>query len=496
MTPGWRMLAACGLAFWALRGRGPRLFLPDPRRCAWLFAGAAALRAVFGVWGPYHHNGQGPDWVWMAVAGTGSDFYGPGFHEVVGWIRWLPMAPDLSLFSVNLLLSAAAPVLMLAMVTALAGRGRAADLAAGVAAVDPFLARYAASEAHFSAITALVAAAMACLAWAGREAEAGRKKQSLLLAAAAGLFASQAMRVHPIAWPPAGLGLLAAAGLAGRAGAGKAWLRLTGTAAAVAGLDSAPILFKVLLRVTAPRGDNPVPLAFVTFHDERMWPWMAASAAAAVVLVFLSRGRRPAAALVGSAWTVMVVTHGTYIMSRMFSAGHDRLYFPHLLAGLALLLPARLGRLSLLALPVWVVVVLAAYSPAIYRRNTEQLEYAFLREAFKAVPEGCRIVFPGPAAHPVLRVPSYVGAKGWRRSFVDTGVVSEEAFLGAIAGPGCRYYVRTSVCAYPEYARLCGLFERFPGLRLVAGRRLPARPSTDCWPYPVAEVETAVFKVE
>ncbi|MBI5883938.1 MAG: hypothetical protein HZB91_12640 [Elusimicrobia bacterium] len=501
MTPGWRLICAVGLVYWACRQGAGRAFLPSERRCAFFFLSGLALRVALGLWGPYHHNGQGPDWVWIAIGPPGKDplFYGPGYFEVMGWIAWLPIPPDLPLFAFNALLSAACPVLVLALVSGICGRGRRADLAACLLLCDPISVRYAASEAHFSSIIALVLSVSLLLVLAARLEDDGRGSSAVLLSMAAGLLASQATRIHPIAWIPTGLAPLSLAVMENRKRPGSALassLKLAGIAAATGLGVSLARFVEVFQQIVKPRGDNPVPLPFRTFLFIGTSRWLAGALAVPVALLLWLRGKGRVAAVLAAAWIALVATRDTYDMSHMFTAGHDRLFFPALLAGLAALLPARLGAACFLAVPLWVGTVLTAYAPRILQKNTEQLEYGFLRRQLLGLPADCICISPGPAHHPVLRVPEYVrGGRGEHGGPKVIGVTSEQGFLDAVSGPGCRYYIRTSVCSFGEYADFCAWMDRHPRLAEAARRRFPARSSTDCWRYDGQEVEVVLYRV-
>ncbi len=73
---------------------------------------AAAVRFVWGVWGPLHINGQGPLWIRGALDSAALVNYGQGYFELFSWVARLSTPPDQAVFSANVLLSALSPALL------------------------------------------------------------------------------------------------------------------------------------------------------------------------------------------------------------------------------------------------------------------------------------------------------------------------------------------------------------------------------------------------
>jgi len=199
-------------------------------------------------------------------------------------------------------------------------------------------------------------------------------------------------------------------------------------------------------------------------------------------------------------WIALVAaaaTGGFYAQGELWQASYVRLFLPLAAVGAVTLLagwsPKRwLGPAVCLA---WCVAVLAANSPALFRRNTEQMEYRFLVDQLGRVPGDCRLAVAGSARKRALRIPDYVSADGWQPA-ERTADIEDPAQLAALAAdPGCLYYVRASPCSRSVHSALCQAIESTVAMERVADTRLPADPSYEAEPYESDLVEVALFRV-
>lgn len=498
---GWRILAALGLLL-AVRASRP-LSVPAPDRRPWLlFLGALALRCVFGLWGPYHHNGHGTEWVWDALQVWGDPrFYGPGYYEVLRPFAALwPRAPDFAVFAANAVASALIPVFVYGIARQLFDDRERPWMAGLLMLADPISVRYAASEAYLIPISALTAAAALLLMKAAVIPEgACPSGRGTALAVSGGLLAAQAARIHPVAWIPVGLSLAAAICAWKARGVRSRGTALLAAAALAALLVAAlPTIMASFVRIIQPRSPEQVPLPFVIFTYDHWWIGLLAVAGAGVALARTVGLADPALPLCLAAAAAIVGTRDVFVMSPLFTAGYDRLFLPFLLPGLSLLLCRwpRAARAPLAVAALAVVLLLSPYVPAVFQRNTEQLEYRTTRAWLAELPADCRFVVPQSFTGPNISIPDFV-AKDVGRGRSPHRKVRTRAELAALLGErhACAYYLRTSLCSLRESGDVCEEIERLPGLREAARATLPARSSTRCWDYAGPTVDIVLFRL-
>jgi hypothetical protein len=502
LVAGALVLAAIG----AGRGRGERTGAArrDARALGVVFAAALGLRLLFGPFAPHHVNGQGPVWILGALSDPSLlSGYGPGYVEITGRVAALfPGRADDAIFAANAVVSAAAAPLVFALGRALGLEGARALVAAALVAADPVSVRFGATEAYFPPIIALTLGAALALVVAARRVEVGRRGSALSLAAAAALLSAQAARVHPVAWGPVALGpmFVLAAALARKEPGGRGWLRAGGGAAAAAvvvalgvGATSSGWIAAVSGRVGAHyrAGEG---LSALT-HPRTL----AVLLAAAIALVVLARPRALALSALASL-AALAATRDAYAQSDLWRASYDRLYLAAPLLALAAMIPARLSFLgapskTMAFAGALALAALVHGAPVVRGRTTEQLEHGFFREAFAALPPGCRVAYVQRVGKRVLRLPEYAlrAEIGGPRNAVE--VASSADVLGLHAPGGCLRYARTSLCASVDGRGACEAIERGLELSSEARALLPARASYDELPYDREAVDVALFEV-
>jgi len=508
----WMVPAALLLIFLERRkDAGPHDAGGKKRMLSLFFAGAG-LRLVLGVWAPHHINGQGPHWIASAFWNPALiERYGPGYSEVLGtFARLLDRSPDFTIFVVNVLLSSLLPLLAYALVRNM-GMDRNRSLIAGtILALDPIMVRFAASEGYFPLITVLTLAAALSLMRAARLAADNRTLRALLPAVAAGLLASQAARTHPVAWIPLAVAILAPAASAPRFDKERnRWLfALAGACvvAAVLFVTSGGWVFKTLGTILTPPVDSG------HFGVDRAasvpWGWLLLLQ---LVLAPLSRLARPKLPFViGAAGLLaMVATRDNFWQSQLWRASYDRLFLPLVIVGLAALLPSdwkqpggivkgkRLKRvLPWCIAAVLPLLFLGLYAPDIFRQNTEQMEYRFLRERLNEIPGECRVAIPLAPNRRPLRIPDYISSDGRHSPDRTPNVTSLEELDELAASGRCVYYIRISSCAREVNRSTCDKLETSPLLTETARATFPARPSFPAEPYDTDTVNVVMYRLE
>ncbi|UQA58647.1 hypothetical protein [Polyangium aurulentum] len=476
----------------------------DARALGVVFAAALVLRLVFGPFAPHHVNGQGPAWVLGAVSDpsllTG---YGPGYVEIFGRVAALfPAGADRAIFAVNAVLSAAAAPLVFALGRALGLEGARALVAAALVAADPVSVRFGATEAYFPPILALTLGAALALVVAARRAEGGRWGSALSLAAAGALLSAQAARVHPVAWGPVALGpmFVLAAALARKEPGGRRWLRAVASAAAAAVVVGLGVGGTSSGWIAAVSGGVGAHYQAGEGLSALMHPRAVAVFFVVAALVFALARPRAIALPALASLAALVATRDAYAQSDLWRASYDRLYLAAPVIALAAMLPARR---SFLGVPSKAMAFAGALSlgalvvglPIVRGRTTEQLEHGFFREAFAALPPGCRIAYVQRAGKRVLRLPEYAlrAEVDGPRNAVEVGSSAEVLALNA--GGGCLRYARTSLCTSAEGRGVCEGIERGLLLSPTAGASLPAWPSYDGLPYDRDVVDIGLFEV-
>ncbi|MDX2166792.1 MAG: hypothetical protein SF182_07000, partial [Deltaproteobacteria bacterium] len=127
--------------------------------------------------------------------------------------------------------------------------------------------------------------------------------------------------------------------------------------------------------------------------------------------------------------------------------------------------------------------------PALSAPTTEQLEYAFLRQALRAMPPDCTLAAVSRADKRQWVIPSFLApGRGAQRA------VERAADLAA-APSACLLYVRSSLCSSAEARATCDAIERQAPLAPLARAAFPAAPSYAGLPYDREPVETVLFRV-
>jgi hypothetical protein len=490
---GWLLLAAVALVA-ATRFRALAFDLADRLSASALFASALALRLALGAWGPLRINGLGPLWVMAAaVDPREAAAYGPGYAEVFSpLVRVLPLAPDYAVFASNAVISALLAVMVL-VIARLAGLGRPrALLAAFLVALDPIAIRIATTESYVPVIATLVGAASAASAASAWYASKRDPLRAVCLALAAGLFASQAARVHPVAWVPVALAPLAATVVAGltprqRLGLGATALALCGSAVL---LTSAPQILHAY--ETMQSGE--------TMAGTWVWPhrdaWDVTVVAGGCLLLARPRGPIVLAAL---SLVALACTRHNYAQSALWQASYDRLYLAPLLLGACSLVPPRLAHARLFA-PLATASLLALFAWRAPRllagRTTDHQEYYWARGELAALPPSCRVAYVAFADIRNLFLPTYVVSPPLAPSSIARldGRAPIDA-REAIGSLGCTYYVHSSLCSSRQGRPVCDDVERQLVLEPVARASFNALPSNDGLPYDRPVVESAVSRV-
>lgn len=492
------LAGSLGLAVWLvpaalLCGAGTLLRAPRPSLATWgigfaLVAIAGALRVAFGVFAPWHVNGQGPLWIRGAlVPGLLAD-YGPGYAELFGWLaRRSGTAPDIAIFIANTALSALAAGLLF-------GVARSAGLSTLVAAApgcllaaDPVLVRAAASETYFVPMVTLLLAAQ-WLLLVGATAFTRRDWLTTVLASlGAGFFASAVARLHPSAYLPLAvtpLVILAAP----CAGSWRTRARFLGLAvllvAGAVGLTSAQVVGAGLASILHRQAS-----ASVTVSAGEV---LAALAVAGSLWVLSSRDSRSWLGIAAIASILGVLaTRRAFAQHPLWQASYERVWLPGIALGVAGALATGKSRAiaafalagGCIAIPAW------RLWPYLNGRTTEQSEYRFLRDQITRAPPGCMVAAVRRAGRRTLDVPDYVlpGALLW-------DIHKPEDFADAVQGEGCVLALRTSICTSVEARSICAGIAAERSLRLVANVQLPAVPSYLGLPYDRPSVEVAAYR--
>ncbi len=446
-----------------------------------------------------HQNGQGPLWVDQALGAP--SIYGPGYAEMFGLLASAAHDPDRAIFSAQSVLSALVAPCMWLVARRCGARAPLAYALAIAVALEPAFARIAASESYFATIAALLAlggAALAVGAWPGRVRDAS----FVPCAVAAGLFAAQAVRIHPIGAVPAALLPLVA--LVGR-GSLRARLRVASVSVLIVGAISIASFVDAFGDLTGGAlGERWMPSFTARLAHEHRWGEIALTVLATIGVGALSRrpGRGALRALVLCA--VILVASVTDMLGtdpEILHVGYRSLLLAPGAAALAatisgLRLPATLSRHSRLV-PAIVLSIAIAGMPArwalVEELPTDARELAHLLAWRESIP--------------VESTVAYVGAVGRRRLFLpmhgDWTPMSPASFrIGADErAPDLRllgsdvYYYRSSLCASPEGEGFCDDLEGLYRLERVRSAALPSIPSERGLGYEGDVVHVTLFRV-
>lgn len=492
-------------------GRAKKAFAPLADRGSWpawmvLFLVAFLLRAWFGPFAPHHVNGQGPMWI-GAVAEDSSMLtpYGPGYVELFSLFRAESPMTDSVIFWTNAFLSALAAPLVAGLGLALGLSNRLALLAGFWVALDSVSIRMGATEAYFSAIVALTLASSLSFAIAAEDLLRRRAGRALCLLIAGILFATQAARIHPIAWGPA-LATALSLGVSGLVRRGERNVVSAKDVALWALVVPAAIALVIIavflwttpatrMRMTGHVSNHfgireSLQMLGRQLGDLGLVPGL-------ILALVALRLARPRVIL----WPALLCflaalsTFKIYGQSELWLQSYLRVWLAFPLLAAVSLIPPRVARQG--AFP-WVaglfgMGLLVWNRQTILERTTEQGEYRFFRAAIGRLPEGCTLAYlPRQEKRIVLLPEQMLPPKGAERrrvlhieSAADARILSQ--------GSACFAYARTSICSSQEARRVCEDIEKGISLVPQAETSLPAAPSYDGLPYDTERVSIGLF---
>ena len=449
-----------------------------------------ALRAWMAPWGFFHQNGQGPLFIIHALGGAlGHGSYGPGFAEVFGWTaRSSPARAELAVFAAQSVLGAVSTLAAYGLARGLGASRPLALAAVAVLAFDPLLARIFGSESYFATQSALYLLASSVLVSAARAQRLGLLFVGTL---AAGLLASQAVRLHPLGYPAAALVPLGVLLVPASRPRILETLIVTVGVGAVIGVTSGGAMLAVL---EGPLGQKFLPSLESELHGRLL---RFAPLGALVLLALGAQGlperwRRVVWALALLALTAGVMLSANVIHADLprFQGALQRLYLGPMLAALVTL-PAALEPRS-----VWAVTLPAAIAGAALgfyidtwgsatTRATGVLEADWCRHWRRDLPPGATVAYLSRAERRVLVLPLYR----------EGGDVRPVALTRSLSLQPGTFYYRSSLCSTDAGRALCREFEARHGLEPVHKRTLPGVPSHAAMPLGPEPVEVALFRV-
>ncbi|MCH9688801.1 MAG: hypothetical protein K0V04_45635 [Deltaproteobacteria bacterium] len=470
--------------------------------------GALALRLGLGLWGPLHINGQAPLW----IIGAASDpaqlgGYGPGYAEVFSAVASITSrSPDLAIFATNAVSSALVPAMAFAL-GRIAGLDRPrAVIAAAVLALDPIATRSSATESYFVPILVLTLAVSLTVAAAVRTSERSRVAAGLWLVAAAAL-ATQAARIHPVAWIGVTLGPLAAL-LGGPAPHRQPRANDAPSRAVSARLawgTVALVLFGVTLGLTSA-GWIAAALAEAMRHRGGVLAHAGLPIALGLValVVIVARPRHWTLLVVGLVWLAADVSaRPVYGQSELWQACFDRLFLVVPALACAALVPGAVLERRGVSLTVAAIVLAIVTMDSIRLARsptTEQLEYRWLRTELARVATDCRATSVLRADKRVLYVPWYAMTppSSTESSPPSRWFEANDAshVLAATAGSACVLWIHASLCESEDGRSACAGIEDELLLTEIASVELAPVPSNDDLPYDTARVRVSIHRVE
>lgn len=422
--------------------------------------GTIALRRLVFPVAFFHQNGQGPGWILFALQGDAGS-YGPGYPELFGFIASHARRPDLAVFVAAQVLASTAVVSAYWLSRRLGSPRSTAVALAALVAVDPILLRTAQSESYYTPIVALLFAATAVLVCTQhrRVAIAGLVATALLIA--------QAARIHPLSWIACGLVPLPLL-LTSRP------RRAIGATLAIA-VIAAPLVLPTM-RV-ALRGSFGSAVGGARDLASLRLPVVLPVLAAAAGLLLVRRVR-PWALRALAAVIVVGVAATTNVLRTNIPAVSAA--YLHLFAAAAIAIAAAIpGRVALAAVAAFAIHEVRERS--IVAPTTDNLELTWALEWRERLPPSARVASLDRAGQYVLILP-LAG-----RDLPQVTTLEDRAPT---------HYYRSSLCVTAEGAARCAAFESRHVLQLIAGKRLPSRPSASWLPLPAGEIEVALFAVE
>ncbi len=448
-----------------------------------MFVGALALRLALGVWAPIHINGQGP--LWIGAAAVRPDMlvgYGPGYPEVFAALTALPGAPDLAIFATNATAAALVPVLAFVLAR-IAGLERTRALfAAIVLAIDPIAVRLSASESYFVPIIVLTLGSSTAIAASVR---APSRIGALVGLFVGVLLATQAVRIHPVAWIPVAMVPLAAL------------FPRVSTKRRLAGLLAAAALLAVALALTrgawldAVSTDASRYLQGTSHRVARPLVMIAIGIAAVIARV----REWPLVLVAALSLALDAVLRPIYGQSEAWQASFDRLFLVvPVLAAVAILPSAAVAGRARLVLPAAAIAFAIVLGWPLRTRTTEQVEYRWLRDELARLDPACRVASTTRAGQRVHYVPWYAMPTSTAGPARWLAVHAPAALVEAARGGRCVVWLHASICENADGRPLCDAIEAAVTLDEIASVEIDAVPSAVPYPYDVPVVRVSLSR--
>ncbi|HPB97341.1 MAG TPA: hypothetical protein PKW66_15590 [Polyangiaceae bacterium] len=470
-------------------GRGPS---------AWLAFGLLTFVtwSLRTLWMPprfFHQNGQGPLWIEMALTG-GESAYGPGFAEVFGWLTHLsPTAPDKMVFLAMNAVCAFIPLLVWVVARCSGGDVRSCWVLAACTSLHPLLARLARGESYLAVQQALLFAAAAVLAWAGRKR---RSPAAFLLAVmSSGLLLSQAVRIHPTSWVP------------------------TMVVPFVLLIQPLPIIKRIKRTAVAFTAIAAVLLctSFSTLWDVysgplgQQWPAQTmlttprlalgngALVAALVVIILVGRLRIHSLLVAGTAGVSILLLASADLLVRdvPWIADAYRLQILPVFAAVGVascrILISPTMRASRILNPLLLLLIAGAFTAGRWKSYrtipTDALEQSWAMQWRQTLPAGATVAYLKRAENRVFMLPLFpdgpVNIEGYD---------SRQMALASPLQPGMFYY-RSSLCSTAEGAPACAALERDVLLETIEENEFPAIASQPWAPFHQSSLRASLHRV-
>jgi hypothetical protein len=495
LSPPWLLIAAFALL--AARALSARSRFGPRRRDALVALGlglaAGAFRLALIPFAFFHQNGQGAGWIGYALHDdAGLAGYGVGYPEVFAAAARLFRAdPERGVFLLQAVLGALAVSLVYVIARRAGARTWIAAALALAAGCDPVLGRLAHSESYFGVELSLLMLGTASAALA----DARVSRRFVLSLAAAGLFAAEAARVHPSAWPAAALVPLPVL-----LGPGS-WRRRVPLGASAAGVVFAVVGLTSFATLAAtwhgPIGHHWLPHTRPRFELLVQSPLPLLLALALVSGAALRSWRGAVIALF--AVSVLALSRLTDLLSDpnpAVTAAHQRLFVPALVVLIAAWFASvtrtpRAAQIGATLLVGAAVVLSRARWTELSALPTDGLEARFVRLARSRIEPHAAVGYVERAGTRVDILPLYDGVTAARVP------LAAEKPIGSLSElPRPAYWFHSSLCSTAEASGVCERLERSAPLELVAERTLPARPSMRWNGYLGDSVHVALYRVK
>lgn len=503
-VPSWplRLLVALLLAGvgWFLSRTSLRCTMRTGISMAALIVFALGLRGGWGLWGPYHINGQGPLWIEMAWRGTSLPTYGAGYSELYHGLASLQIPPDTAIFMANTLLSSLLPVLLFLLVRLLGAPWIGAIVASAALVIDPISIHMAATESYFVPIQALLLLAIVMGGAARIVLRDNRWLGAAAFSLAAGLVVAQLFRVHPLAWPLLSTLPFFWGGVPSRRGG----LRRVMFEVAFIGFIS------LTTAVLTLGNDALVPLQELrrqrtSTSDFSLLKGLLLLSIAAAFLLLKYKSRPHARSLrtfelvsvtLGLSWTLFLRSwlHTVYGQSQVWQRSFDIAYWVLVTAMVVTLVsPRTRGGVALLVLPWGGYFVLSLWQGA--PTTTEVLEYRWLRAELAKLEPNAMIVHVERSKDRVLTIPEYALRGASTREVRNIKLSPQRENLLRFLPDTPYYYLHGSLCEGVDQQETCTKVESSFDLAPIATTILPAVASHNSCPYSKEEVSLSLSRI-